>query len=60
MVLVALFGGGGGGEHRCEASASKPLHGRGGYSSIETRSLLASVWLPVSDSVLERGHLEDG
>jgi len=59
MVLVALFGGGGRG-YGTQARGSTPLDRRDGYNSVENQSLLASAWLPISDGVLERGHLEEG
>lgn len=57
VALVALFGGSGG-EHQTGASIS--LGERDADTPTGSQSLLGATWLPISHSVVERGHLADG
>ena len=56
VVLVALFCGDGDETH---TSVSKSPNGRDKDNFAANQRILASTWLPVSDSVMESGHLED-
>lgn len=56
MMLVALYAEDG--QERRKLGSGLHEEGKGGAT--RTQRLLGSTWLPVSSSVMERGHVEDG
>lgn len=57
MILVTLFAGDG---HK-RRELGYGLHGQGGNDDATgNQRLLGSTWLPISSSVMEKGHVEDG
>lgn len=57
MVLVTLLGGDG---HKTRGLGTDLYDERDRDSPTGNQRVLGSTWLPVSDSVMEQGHLEDG
>lgn len=57
VALVAILGGDGG---ECQSETSDSLGRRDTDTTTTNESVLGATWLPISDNVMERGHLEDG